>query len=101
VPSSTSTVGIDAIRELILELLSSKLGEVALTTADENTHLIGLGLIDSAALLDVIVLVERETGMEFEPEGLDLQDGFTLGQLIASFVPTSVPGASEGRPRLS
>lgn len=52
----------------------------------DDANLIGIGLIgDSADLVDVIVIVEAESGAQFNPEGLDLETGLTLGQLIAAF----------------
>jgi acyl carrier protein len=85
-----SASSIDDIRELILELLSPKLGSAIV---DDHTKLVGLGLIDSADLLDVIVSVEQETGLDFDPEGVDLEEGLTIGLLIAAFAPT-LPRAS-------
>lgn len=85
-----SASSIDTIRELILELLSPKIGSAIV---DDRTKLVGLGLIDSADLLDVIVSVEQETGLDFDPEGVDLEEGLTLGLLIAAFAP-NLPRAS-------
>lgn len=52
----------------------------------DDADLMKFGLVeDSADLVDIIVVVEAETGIEFNPEGLDLETGLTLGQLIAAF----------------
>ncbi len=83
-----SALSTDAVRELILEALAPKLKSARI---DDGTNLVGLGLVDSADLLEVIILVEQETGAEFNPENLDIESGVTLGQLISAFVATSGP----------
>jgi acyl carrier protein len=87
----------DAIRQMILDVLAPKLAEAGARPIDDDTNLVGLGLVDSADLLEVIVLVEEEAGREFNPEGLDLESGLTLRQLVGAFVAPSASGTEQAR----
>jgi len=81
-----SAIGNDLVRELILGILAPKRVQIDLPVIDDDTNLTALGMIDSADLLEVIVLVEEQAGLVFQPEGLDLETGLTLRQLIGAFV---------------
>ena len=52
---------------------------------DPDTDLIETGLIDSQALLDVILDVEANSGRLFDAEGMDFERGVTLRRLAAAF----------------
>jgi len=87
----------DTIRQMILGVLAPKLAEAGAPPIDDDTNLVELGLVDSADLLEVIVLVEEEAGCEFNPEGLDLESGLTLRQLVGAFVAPSASGTEQAR----
>ncbi len=85
----------DGIRELILAALAPKLAAaVATAIVDNDTNLTELGLIDSADLMEIIVWVEEKGKIEFNPDGLELENGVTLQSLINAFVAKS--GAENG-----
>lgn len=52
---------------------------------DPDTDLIELGLIDSQALLDMILDVEQGSGRLFDADGMDFESGVTLRRLAAAF----------------
>jgi hypothetical protein len=52
---------------------------------DPDTDLIELGLIDSQALLDVILDVEQGSGRLFDADGMDFESGVTLRRLADAF----------------
>jgi acyl carrier protein len=54
---------------------------------DPDTDLIELGLVDSQALLDMILDVEQGSGHMFDAEGMDFESGVTLRRLAAAFAP--------------
>jgi len=54
---------------------------------DPDSDLIELGLIDSQALLDMILDVEQDAGLMFDAEGMDFERGVTLRRLAAAFAP--------------
>jgi acyl carrier protein len=78
---------VETTREIVLRALAPKLRAAGIDKPDQDVNLVKLGIIDSSDLLEIIVLVEGETGREFNPEGLDLELGLTLGQLASAFGP--------------
>jgi hypothetical protein len=52
---------------------------------DADADLIELGLIDSQALLDMILDVEQGSGRMFDADGMDFEGGVTLRRLAAAF----------------
>ena len=52
---------------------------------DPDADLIELGLIDSQALLDMILDVEQVSGRMFDADGMDFESGVTLRHLAAAF----------------
>jgi len=50
-----------------------------------DSDLIELGLVDSQALLDMILEAEAGSGWMFDAEGMDFESGVTLRRLAASF----------------
>jgi len=73
------------IRELIVRRLAPKLAQIGVHTLHDDTNLAELLIADSADLLDLIVFVEEETDVEFDPDGLDIEQGLTLAQLVSAF----------------
>ena len=52
---------------------------------DETTPLFDGGLIDSQALLDLILEVETTCGRVFDPDGVDFAGELTLGAVARAF----------------
>ncbi len=52
---------------------------------DADIDLIESGLVDSQALLDVILDVEGASGRMFDADGMDFERGVTLRRLAAAF----------------
>jgi acyl carrier protein len=52
---------------------------------DPDSDLIELGLVDSQALLDMILEVEQESGRMFDADGMDFEGGVSLRRLAAAF----------------
>lgn len=50
-----------------------------------DADLIELGLVDSQALLDIILDVEQQSGCLFDAERIDFETGMTLRHLAAAF----------------
>jgi acyl carrier protein len=73
------------IRELIVRHLAPKLAQIGIHAVRDETNLAELLIADSADLLDVIVFVEEEAAVEFNPDGLDIERGLTLAQLVSAF----------------
>jgi hypothetical protein len=53
---------------------------------DPDSDLIELGIVDSQALLDMILDAEAGSGQMFDAEGMDFERGVTLRRLAAAFV---------------
>ncbi len=52
---------------------------------DPDTDLIQVGLVDSQALLDMILDCEQGSGKMFDADGMDFESGVTLRRLAAAF----------------
>jgi hypothetical protein len=72
---------------LLTEALARRLRQDGRTNAriDPDCDLIELGLIDSQALLDMILDVEQGCGRMFDADGMDFESGVTLRRLAAAF----------------
>jgi len=72
---------------LLTDALARRLRQNGRTTSqiDPDTDLIELGLIDSQALLDIILEVEQGSGRMFDADGMDFESGVTLRRLAAAF----------------
>jgi hypothetical protein len=57
----------------------------ATTRIDPDIDLIEQGLVDSQALLDMILDVEQGSGRLFDADGMDFESGVTLRRLAAAF----------------
>ena len=82
-----TTAADDAPLTLLAETLARRLRKDgrAAPRIDPDADLIELGLIDSQALLDMILDVEQELGWMFDAEGMDFEGGVTLRRLAAAF----------------
>ena len=54
----------------------------------DDTDLVRLGLVDSVAILDVLLEVEATCGTELDTDRLDFQGGLTVRKLVEPFPPT-------------
>jgi acyl carrier protein len=81
----------NGIRDLILGRLAPKLAHIGVHTVQDDTNLAELLIADSVDLLDVIVFVEEEAAVQFNPDGLDIELGLTLAQLVSAFSDASSP----------
>jgi acyl carrier protein len=72
---------------LLVAAMRRKLQSAGISTAgvDETTPLIDLGLIDSQALLDIILEVEDRCGLSFDPLRIDLESHVTLERIATAF----------------
>jgi acyl carrier protein len=72
---------------LLADVLAQRLREEGHSVAriDPDADLIELGLVDSQALLDVILDVEQASGRMFDADGMDFESGVTLRRLAAAF----------------
>ena len=77
-----------AVRVAVLRVLRRLLSSSGRSSGriDDSTKLLEIGLIDSEDLIEIILEVEQECGCQFDPNETDLENGLTLGGLIASFV---------------
>lgn len=72
---------------LLAEVLAQRLQQEgrSMPRIDLDSDLIELGIVDSQALLDVILEVEGRSGCLFDAEGMDFEGGVTLRRLAAAF----------------
>jgi hypothetical protein len=72
---------------LLSDALTRRLRQDGRSTSkiDADLDLIESGLVDSQALLDVILDVEGECGQMFDADGMDFERGVTLRRLAAAF----------------
>ncbi|MCA9663327.1 MAG: hypothetical protein KC486_33665 [Myxococcales bacterium] len=49
---------------------------------DEDTELFSSGLIDSFAMVELLVFLERHTGTKLGPEDIDLDNLDTIGRIL-------------------
>jgi hypothetical protein len=72
---------------LLTDALARRLRQEGRATLriDADADLIELGLVDSQALLDMILDVEQGSGQLFDADGMDFENGVTLRRLAAAF----------------
>jgi acyl carrier protein len=77
----------DAPLALLTEALARRLRQDgrAAVRIDPDTDLIEQGVVDSQALLDMILDAEQGCGRSFDAEGMDFESGVTLRRLAAAF----------------
>jgi acyl carrier protein len=77
----------EAVRWTILQSLARRHGNATdgFGEIDDGCDLLGVGLIDSEDLVDLILEVEEQCKCEFNPEAIDTADGLTLRSLISAF----------------
>jgi acyl carrier protein len=72
------------IRDVIVAALAAL--RIDASKIDNSTELLSVGLVDSAALLDIILEVEQSCKVQFDAERIDFEHALTLDRLVSSFV---------------
>jgi len=88
VPHDMTPIGPDRLPLMLLsDALARRLRQDGRSAPkiDADMDLIESGLVDSQALLDVILDVEGECGRMFDADGMDFENGVTLRRLAAAF----------------
>jgi acyl carrier protein len=77
----------ETVRLTILRSLARKRGKENdnFRDVDDECDILGLGLIDSEDLVDLILEVEEQCKCEFNAEAIDTADGLTVKTLIGAF----------------
>ena len=52
----------------------------------DDSDIFALGLVDSMALLDVVLQVENQTGLTFSPDNIDFEKGVSVQSIAGAFV---------------
>lgn len=77
-----SHVSPDGVRNIILEWIASNALEPIDTAAlDDATDLVEAGVLDSFAIIDLIVHLEASTGRKIDVTSIDPEEFTTLGGL--------------------
>jgi acyl carrier protein len=71
------------VTEALFRRLRQEGGTAPRITPDAD--LVELGLVDSQALLDIILDVEQQSGALFNADRIDFESGMTLRHLAAAF----------------
>jgi hypothetical protein len=81
------TVDDSSLLRLLNDALERRLRQDGRNTVriDADTDLIERGIVDSQALLDMILDAEAGSGQMFDAEGMDFESGVTLRRLAAAF----------------
>jgi hypothetical protein len=81
------TVDDSSLLRLLNDALERRLRQDCRNTVriDADTDLIERGIVDSQALLDMILDAEAGSGQMFDAEGMDFESGVTLRRLAAAF----------------
>jgi hypothetical protein len=88
VPQDVTNIAPEGLPMMLLsEALARRLRQDgrAAPWIDADLDLIESGLVDSQALLDVILDVEEGSGRMFDADGMDFERGVTLRRLAAAF----------------
>jgi hypothetical protein len=89
VQQDAMTAAEDSPLRLLTDALARQLrrdGRAA-SRIDLDADLLALGVVDSQALLDMILDVEQGSGRLFDADGMDFESGVTLRRLAAAFAP--------------
>ena len=68
-------------KQELLEYLSNHARD-DLSEVTEDTELFSSGLIDSFAMVDLLLFLEKHTGTRLGPEDIDLDNLDTIGRII-------------------
>lgn len=76
----------DPILRLLADTLMRQLGKSGRSIRIEHdTDLVERGVLDSQALLDLILEVEQHSNRMFDAERIDFEGGITLRRIAAAF----------------
>lgn len=79
IPGKTVTSGADDVAERIIAVLSKLLdSELIEVTADSRLQDLS---IDSTGVLELLLVIEEDLGVQFDPESLDASNFDTIGSL--------------------
>ncbi len=80
-------------REMIIELLAPQLSQSGKTAGDlnGNTDLVQTGVVDSLGFIDLIVALERKTGVEMDLFDTDPSEFVTLDGLANQVLRCATP----------
>ena len=67
---------------LLINILSAKYPNACV---DSTTEFFDIGLTNSLALLEIVLTVENETMMSFNPESLDFEGSITPSKMASAF----------------
>ena len=83
----TKVVTMLPIQTLVTDALTQRLRQQgrAIPHIDPDADLIDLGIVDSQALLDVILDVEQRSDCLFDADGMDFEGGVTIRRLTVAF----------------
>jgi acyl carrier protein len=68
-------------KELLFAFMNDRLG-LDVTDVDEDTPLFSSGIIDSAGMADLIVFIESESTVRFEPDDISLDNLDSIGRIL-------------------
>ena len=68
-------------KDRIFEFLRTELA-IDLTGVDEETLLVSTGIVDSLALVDLVMFLETEAGLRIAPGDLSLEHFDTVGRML-------------------
>ena len=77
----------DTALQALRQALARKLGGAGRRTSaiGDNSNLFDVGVVDSQGLLDLILEVEENCGLMFDPARINFENGVTLGALALAF----------------
>jgi acyl carrier protein len=86
-------VELEHAREMIIELLIPQLAQCGKTAGDlsGDTDLVQTGVVDSIAFIDLIVALERKTGVEMDLFDTDPSEFVTLDGLASQVLRYATP----------
>jgi len=69
-------------RDALIQYLEEK-ARVDLGGVDDETELFSSGLVDSFAMVDLLVFLEKHTGTKMGPEDITLENLDSVGRILA------------------
>ncbi len=77
-------------RDGLISYLEEK-ARVDLSSVDDETELFSSGMVDSFAMVDLLVFLEKHTGTKMGPEDITLENLDSVGRILA-FAQTQTGG---------
>ena len=69
-------------RDALISYLEDK-ARVDLSSVDDETELFSSGMVDSFAMVDLLVFLEKHTGTKMGPEDISLENLDSVGRIMA------------------